>query len=90
MYNICKKLTDKGVILVSAFDNSGTISYPAAFENVIGVISGPNCKKSSDFEYMDDTVVNVGAKGGIQRIAWKEPNYILMGGNSFACAYVTA
>lgn len=90
MYNICKKLTDKGVILVSAFDNSGAISYPAAFENVIGVISGPNCKKSSDFEYMDDTVVNVGAKGGIQRIAWKEPNYILMGGNSFACAYVTA
>lgn len=40
-----------GVIIVFAFDNAGSISYPAAFENVIGVTSDFNCYSIDDFTY---------------------------------------
>ncbi len=90
LYSICSILNDKGVIIISAFDNSGAISYPAAFDNVIGVISAQSCSKIGDFVFIDDTVVNIAAKGSIQRVAWSSPEYMMIGGNSFACAHVTA
>jgi hypothetical protein len=40
MYVICEEARKKGLILVSANHNSRAISYPAAFENVIGVNGG--------------------------------------------------
>lgn len=86
---ICDELISKGVIIVSAFDNIGSISYPAAFKNVIGVTSLELCKKIDDFVVFDDGVINIGANGNMQRLAWDTPDYILWGGNSFACAHVT-
>jgi len=86
---ICNKLTNKGTIIVSAFDNAGAISYPAAFNNVIGVTTGHFCNNVNEFEYIEDSIVNIAAKGSIQRLAWIKPEYILLGGNSFACAHVT-
>lgn len=90
LYDLCSKITDRGTIIVSAFDNAGSISYPAAFDNVIGVVSGDECRTVSDFEYYDDYMINIAAKGGLQRVAWCEPDYIIVSGNSFACAHVTA
>ena len=89
LYSVCLDLTKTGTIIVSAFDNSGSISFPAAFENVIGVTTGQSCVCINDFDYVQDTVVNLGAKGNIQRLAWNNPDYIMLGGNSFACAHVT-
>ena len=89
LYEQCETITNNGGIIISAFDNTGAISYPAAFDNVIGVITGRFCSKRNEFEYIDDTVVNIAAKGGIQRVAWTHPDYIMIGGNSFACAHVT-
>lgn len=89
LMRVCASLSGKGTILVSAFDNAGAFSYPAAFENVIGVTSGRDCLRVDDFEYIDDRIVNIGAKGGVQRLAWDKPDYIMLGGNSFACAHVT-
>jgi len=86
---VCKKITDKGVIIVSAFDNAGAISYPAAFDNVIGVAGNNSCNKTTEFEYINSSVLNVCAKGSIQRLFWYKPDYIMLGGNSFACAHVT-
>ena len=37
---ICKIISDKGTLILSAFDNEGAVAYPAAFDNVIGVDSG--------------------------------------------------
>ena len=82
-------MTRAGTIIVSAFDNAGSLSFPAAFENVIGVTTGQSCFSTNDFEYVQDAVVNLGAKGNIQRLAWNNPDYIMLGGNSFACAHVT-
>lgn len=90
LYASCKALTDKGIIIISAFDNTGSISYPAAFDNVIGVISGNLCRRTSDFEYVDDNIVNVAAYGNTQRVAWTTPQYMMIAGNSFACAHVTS
>lgn len=86
---ICSKLTNRGTIIVSAFDNLGSFSYPAVFENVIGVVSMEECRKNSDFIFFDDEVINIGANGNTQRLAWDKPDYLIFNGNSFACAYVT-
>lgn len=87
---ICKKISKRGTIIVAAFDNSGAYSYPAIYNEVIGVTTGLNCKKSSDFEFVDDCKVNIAAKGNIQKLMWKNKTTIISAGNSFACAYVTA
>lgn len=89
MYNICKRLYDKGVILVSAFDNEGAISYPAAFDCVIGVDGSDLCRKVDDFIFYEDKILNVAAKGGMQRVRWCEPDNIIVKGSSFACAHAT-
>lgn len=89
LYEQCETITNNGCIIVSAFDNTGAISYPAAFDNVIGVITGQFCSKRNEFEYIDDTMVNIAAKGGIQRVSWTHPDYIMISGSSFACAHVT-
>lgn len=86
---ICADIVEKGVIIVAAFDNSNSISYPAAFKNVIGVISDPLCKKTTDFVYIEDNVINLAAKGELQRVCWSHPDYIMIAGSSFACAHVT-
>lgn len=86
---IVKKITSLGTIIISAFDNTGSISYPAAFKDVIGVTTGKYCSKIDDFEYIEDEVINIAAKGNLQRLAWTEPEYIVLEGNSFACAHVT-
>lgn len=84
----CDDLIENGTIIVAAFDNNGAISYPAAFPDVLGVVSGARCNKINDFQYYEDDVVNIAAKGSIQRVAWKNSQYLLVGGNSFACAHV--
>lgn len=88
---VCSALKDKGIILVSAFDNIGYISYPACFPSVIGVDVSPKCLKNDDFVYVrDGPLVNLKAKGGNQRVAWLNNAYIIVQGSSFAAAYVTS
>lgn len=89
MYDICDKLKKNGVTLVAAFDNMEVIAYPAAFDNVIGVSSNSECNKTTDIEFINNKIVNVCAKGGIQRVKWIGPKYIFTQGNSYACAHIT-
>lgn len=89
LLNICRKFYEKGTILVAAFDNMGAMSYPAAFDCVIGVTGCESCRKINDFIYFNDTIINIGAKSGLQRVAWVNPSYLVITGNSFACAHVT-
>lgn len=88
--NICNKLFDKGVVLVSAFDNAGGISYPAAYDSVIGVEGSLNCKKFNDFKCIGSGMINIFAKGGNHRVAWTNPDYTIIQGSSFSAAYVSA
>lgn len=75
---------------MSAFDNEECISYPAAFDCVIGVETSERIKKSECFEFVKGSIVNIRSKGVQQKIPWGKPLYVLFGGNSIACAHVTA
>ena len=89
LYQLCKEISEGGTILVSAFDNSQSISFPAAFPEVIGVTAGYNHLKKHEFIYLNDDIVNLVGKSGISRVAWTKPDYIITEGNSFICAYAT-
>lgn len=87
--NACARLVQKKVIIFSAFDNAGAVSYPAAFSGVIGVTSGEGCVSTKDFIAHENSIVDLAAKGAVQKLVWLKPDYILLGGNSFACAHAT-
>lgn len=89
LYEVCKRLDEKGTVLLSAFDNEGAMSFPAAFDCVIGVVSMDECRKTDDFVYIEDSCINLAGKGNVQRLAWTEPQMVFMDGNSFACAHAT-
>ncbi len=88
-YNTCDDLRKMGITIIAAFDNIGGISYPAAFDNVIGVQHSDECINNTDICIVDNSVVNICAKGSSQRVAWINNGYIISGGNSYACAHVS-
>ena len=66
MYNICDEINKKGTVIVAAFDNDGSVSFPAAFDNVVGVTSNNYCYKNDEYFIIDNSIVNVGANGNMQ------------------------
>lgn len=90
LYTMCKKISERGTLILSAFDNEGAISYPAAFDCVIGVDASDECVKITDFEYIENSVINVRAKGGYQKVFWTNPEYAIGKGSSYSCAYMCA
>lgn len=87
---VCCKLAEKGIIIVSAFDNSGAISYPAALDNVIGVDEGTDIKSEDAFEYFENSLVNIRTKAMYRRLPWKDRTYAMNSGISFSCAAISA
>lgn len=85
----CEKLTNDGVIIVSAFDNNGTLSYPAAFENVIGVDAGFINGNIKDYIYVENSPVNIIGCQREQRLPWKDNKYQIVSGASFITPYIT-
>ena len=87
--NACKKLTDSGVIIVAAFDNSGAISYPASFQQVIGVDMDIRMLKRSDYIFVKNSMVNIRAIGSEQRLQWLNKEHRYVSGASFAAPCIT-
>lgn len=85
----CSMLSSKGYLIISAYDNNGGMSFPATFESVIGVDTSYECVKKNEFIYVDNSPVNILAKGGYHRIPWINNRYILNQGTSFSAAYIT-
>lgn len=90
LISICDKLTKKGIKIISAFDNEGAISYPAAFNNVIGVDASLECLTANSFIWIENSSINVLAKGGNHKLSWLNNKTIIGQGSSFATPYVTA
>lgn len=86
---ICNKLVEKNIIIISAFDNSGAMSYPAVFDSVVGVTTGESCKTINDIEYVEDSDVNICGFGSQQRVISNGGNYVIQEGNSLACAHIS-
>lgn len=86
---LCEQLDARGMILVSSFDNWGSLSYPATFRSVIGVTSGSDCYKNTDIEYVDNDIVNLCGHGTEQKVLSHRGGYTVSKGNSLACAHIT-
>lgn len=86
---ICSKLREKGFIIIAGYDNYGAISYPAYFDNVIGVVGSNQLKRNEEYIYVENSPVNIIAKGVAQTLLWKngETNYV--SGSSFSVPYIT-
>ena len=87
---LCDKIRKQGTIIVAAYDNDGAISYPAYFSNVIGVDTSKKSNKRTEYEYVRNSCVNVLGYGRNQKVAWNNPLYTIIEGNSFACANVSS
>lgn len=90
MEDIINKLANKGVVIVSAFNNDGSMSYPAMFKNVIGVDSCYDSVAVDYYEYIENSEINIRAYGGNQRVLWLSNQYKVVCGSSFATAHITA
>ncbi len=86
---ICSKLVIQGTIIVAAFDNMGAISYPAAFEDVIGVYWSKEVLSVREFIYLENSIVNVLGYSGLQRLPWKDGIYKNVAGSSFIAPHIT-
>lgn len=88
---VFRRIYDKGIVIVSAFDNSGAMSFPAAWDFVIGVDGNPYCKTKNDFDVFVNGVVDIKAKSGYQLIETSKTSngYDIKPGNSYAASYVS-
>lgn len=89
LYIKCKEITDSGTIIVSAFDNQGIISYPAAFDNVIGVDWSKFCSDGTKYFYVENSPINILGIGALQKLPWANGCYKYVAGASFAAPYIS-
>ena len=83
--------TDRGVAVVAASGNDGLeqVSYPAAYENVIGVTAVDAAGQFADFSNTGDGV-DLGAPGVGIYTAWEEDGQVSFSGTSAAAPFVAA
>lgn len=87
LYEKLSRLSEKGTIIFSAFDNEGSMSYPAAFECVIGVdISDePETKKNFCIGLINNPI-NIIVPDRAYKVRWINGKNNIVRGTSFACA----
>lgn len=85
---ICVALKEKGIILVAGYDNSGSVSYPAAFDSVIGVYWDKNVKGVHEFYYVENSSVEILGYAGNQKLPWKNGTYKYVAGSSFVVPHI--
>ena len=90
LHQTCLELSNKGTIIVSAFDNHGSLSYPAAFPFVIGVESNSKIDKTSQYYFLQNSPINIASIGIAQRLKGRKKQYYDVVGSSFSAPYITA
>lgn len=84
----CSLLYRKGKILICSLDNRENRSYPAIFDNVIGV-RGSNFNLSNEFWYNAKFEIQCVADGLPVLVSGLNSSYSMFGGNSKATAMLT-
>lgn len=90
LYKQCKKLTDKGIILVSSCDNSELVTYPAAFDCVIGIEGTRSISSIHNFYHLIDSPTNFICKNIQKRVPWLGNKIETVSGNSFLAPHFTS
>ena len=67
---LCKKITEKGMLIISAFDNDGAVSYPAACESVVGVDVFNDYETKDDLVLLENNIVKVLVPNKYFRVEW--------------------
>lgn len=88
LLDVVVRLHNKGVYIVAAFDNEGSISFPAALEFVIGVgvVQNNGERPRVALNCMLDVVV----QNCNYRLRWVSPSRVIVSGSSFAAPYIAA
>ncbi|MDU3534197.1 MAG: S8 family serine peptidase [Clostridium perfringens] len=86
----CNLISEKGTLIISAFDNFGSMSYPASFKNVIGIASSPELKNINEYIYLENSDINILGYYGQFRVSWLNNQYKFVYGNSLVAPYVSA
>lgn len=86
----CDQLHNDGTIIICAYDNNGSLSYPAMFNNVIGVESHRDINKIDEYYMLENSPINIAAIGCAQRLLGKGMQYYDVVGSSFSAPYITA
>ncbi len=85
---VCNKLRNKNTLVISAFDNHGAVSFPAALDSVIGVDT-TTLDDKNDLVEVKNSMVNLLVKNQYFRTIWLHGERAIIQGVSFACAKVT-
>lgn len=83
------KLAKKACV-ISAFDNAGGVSYPAAYKNVLGVDLNLSSNKKDSFEVIPDEIVDIRVSDMYYRIKDNCNIYKIVQGSSYACSFISA
>lgn len=89
LHQTCRELVDNNIMIVSAYDNYGITSYPAAFPEVIGVFWDKYCKNPSEYFYVENSKIDILGYAGTQRLLWDKDQYKVVSGSSFIAPYIT-
>ena len=90
LYTLCRKIASKGICIVSAFDNDGCFSYPAAFDCVIGVDNSNMLSHQNEYCYVENSPINILAMGNVQHVRLFDEKTVFVGGSSIACAHISS
>lgn len=90
LHNACEELTRSGCIMIAAYDNDGSLSYPAAFPFVIGVDTDKSILKIHEYYYVLNSSINIQAVGVSQRLNGMGSRCYDVAGSSFAAPYITS
>jgi hypothetical protein len=90
LYNLCYNINLRGTVIVSSFVNFGCYSYPAAFDCVVGVDNFEQIMDPKDYYVVENSPINIFAKGRIQRVKAREGSTFFVAGSSIACAHISS
>jgi subtilisin len=87
LHELADKAYFKNMVLVSAVNNYPAPSYPSLYSSVISVAAHAG-KDPFTFYYNPMPPVEFGAPGIDVRVAWKDKQYMISTGNSFAAPHI--
>jgi len=85
LINLCEMAYSVGIVIVAAAHNDAFLEcYPAGFSSVFGVVCGK--VKGANYGYDSSSGFFI-SKGDLQRVLWKNNQFNITAGTSFACAH---
>jgi hypothetical protein len=84
------RLAAKGMLVVSAFDNAGSLSLPAAFKSVIGIDASEGIRKLSEYLYIEGSDINIVGAMINFRVSGLGGKKTISKGTSFTTAYMVS